>query len=192
MPSDLGHALLGLLARRPSTGYELARRMQRPVGWFWTAGHSQVYPELARLEADGLVTHEEVPGRGPRATKRYAPTPAGTAALREWVVADLEPQPVRDLEVLRLWSVWLVDPGAATGLVQRVRAGHAERLAAHEADLATLDGVAAADDPGTPEFASRLTLVGGVLTRRAALEWCDWMLAELARGRPPGGGSLSR
>jgi DNA-binding PadR family transcriptional regulator len=186
MPSDLGHALLGLLARRPSTGYELARRMQKPVGWFWTAGHSQVYPELARLEADGLVTHEEVPGRGPRATKRYAPTPAGVAALRAWVTAELEPQPVRDLEVLRLWSVWLVEPEAAIDLVQRVRAGHAGRLAAYEADLATLDGVPAAHDPASPDFASRLTLEGGVLTRRAALEWCDRMLAELARGRPAG------
>ncbi|MGG5258077.1 PadR family transcriptional regulator [Phycicoccus avicenniae] len=185
MPSDLGHALLGLLARRPSTGYDLARRMQRPVGWFWTAGHSQVYPELARLEADGLVEHEVVPGRGPRATKRYRPTAVGTEALRTWVAAELEPQPVRDLEVLRLWSVWLVDAEAATDLVRRVRAGHAERLAAYEADLATLDGVAAAHDPAAPDFASRLTLVGGVLTRRAALEWCDWMLAELTAADRP-------
>ncbi|MBM6402104.1 PadR family transcriptional regulator [Phycicoccus sonneratiae] len=184
MPSDLGHALLGLLARRPSTGYELARRMQRPVGWFWTAGHSQVYPELARLEAAGLVRHDVVPGRGPRATKRYAPTAAGTAALRQWVTAELAPQPVRDLEVLRLWSVWLVDPEAASDLVHRVRDGHAQRLAAYEADLATLDGVAAAHDPSAPEFASRLTLEGGLRTRRAAVEWCDWMLAELARAAP--------
>ncbi len=121
MPSDLGHALLGLLARRPSTGYELARRMQRPVGFFWTAGHSQVYPELARLADAGLVEHEEVPGRGPRPTKRYRPTAAGLDALRAWVVADLEPQPVRDLEVLRLWSLWVVEPEAAAGLVERVR-----------------------------------------------------------------------
>ncbi|GIL37179.1 PadR family transcriptional regulator [Phycicoccus sp. DTK01] len=183
MPSDLGHALLGLLARRPSTGYELARRMQRPVGFFWTAGHSQVYPELARLEDDGLVEHDEVPGRGPLPTKRYRPTAAGLDALRTWVVADLAPQPVRDLEVLRLWSLWAVEPEAAAGLVERVRAGHAERLAAYEADLASLAGDPAALEPDSPAFASRLTLEGGRLTRRAALEWCDLMLAELRRPR---------
>lgn len=179
MPSDLGYALLGLLARRPSTGYELSRRMERPVGWFWTAGHSQVYPELARLEEDGLVDHEEVPGRGPRPTKRYSPTAAGLSALATWVAADLTPQPVRDLEVLRLWSVWLVEPEAALDLVRRVREGHADRLAAYEADLATLDGDPAVLDSRTPEFASRLTLEGGRLTRRAAVEWCDWMTAQL-------------
>ena len=64
MTSTLGHAILGLLARRPSTGYDLARRMDRPVGWFWTARHSQIYAELARLEHEGLVDHEEVDGAG--------------------------------------------------------------------------------------------------------------------------------
>ena len=37
----------------------------------------------------------------------------------------------------------------------------------------------AARDPRRPEFASRVTLEGGVRSRRAALEWCDWLLAEL-------------
>lgn len=180
MTSTLGQALLGLLARRPSTGYELARRMERPVGWFWTAGHSQIYPELARLEAAGLVAHEEVDGAGPRQSKRWSPTPAGLAELRAWVAADLEPQPVRDLEVLRLWSIWTVEPEAARDLVRRVREGHVERLAAYEADLATLAGVAAALDRSTPEFASRVTLEGGVRSRRAVVGWLDWLLDELA------------
>jgi len=180
--SNLGQAMLGLLARRPSTGYELSRRMERPVGWFWTAGHSQIYPELARLEAAGLVTHEDVEGAGPRQTKRYHVTAAGLADLRAWVAAELEPQPVRDLEVLRLWSIWTVEPEAARDLVRRVREGHVERLAAYEADLATLDGVAEAADRTRPEFASRVTLEGGVRSRRAVVEWLDWLLEELADG----------
>ena len=61
-PSNLGCALLGLLARSPSTGYDLARRMERPVGYFWSARHSQIYPELAKLERAGLVSHEVVDG----------------------------------------------------------------------------------------------------------------------------------
>lgn len=187
MTSTLGHALLGLLARRPSTGYELARRMDRPVGWFWTARHSQIYPELARLEADGLVEHEEVPGPGPRQSKRYAVTPAGLEALRAWVASDLEPQPVRDLEVLRLWSVWTVDPATARDLVRRGRDQHAARLAAYEGELAELADDPAARDPGHPLFASRVTLEGGVRSRRAAVEWCDWLLGELGDAAASGG-----
>ncbi len=178
-PSTLGHAILGLLARRPSTGYELARRLDRPVGWFWTARHSQIYPELARLTADGLVRYAESDGRGPRRNKRYRITAAGTRALRAWVVAPHEPQPVRDLETLRLWSLWTVAPAEAVTVVERARVGHAEVLAAYQVELAELAHDPKAQDPGDPAFASRLTLEGGVRTRTAAVEWCDWMLAEL-------------
>jgi DNA-binding PadR family transcriptional regulator len=197
MTSTLGHALLGLLARRPSTGYELARRMDRPVGWFWTARHSQIYPELARLEAAGLVDHADVPGAGPRQSKRYAVTPAGLDALREWVASDLEPQPVRDLEVLRLWSVWTVEPDTARGLVEQARHQHAARLAAYEQELAGLADDPDARDPRHPLFASRVTLEGGVRSRRASVEWCDWLLRELAvaperPGADRGGADVSR
>lgn len=178
-PSHLGCALLGLLARAPSTGYDLARRMQRPVGYFWSARHSQIYPELARLERAGLVSHEVVDGAGPRPTKRYAVTPAGMAALRAWVGEEAQPQPVRDLETLRLWSVWTVEPETARGLVRQARTGHEEALHAYEAELSAVAGRPEAQDPSHPLFASVLTLEGGVRTRRAAVEWCDWMLQRL-------------
>ena len=64
MTSTLGYAILGLLADGPQTGYDLTRRMERPVGFYWTARHSQIYPELARLEAAGLVRHRSSTGRG--------------------------------------------------------------------------------------------------------------------------------
>lgn len=178
-PSNLGCAILGLLARGHLTGYELAKRMERPVGYFWTAVHSQIYPELARLERDGLIAHEVVAGAGPRPTKRYAATPAGLAALRAWVASDLEPQPVRDLETLRIWSIWAVDPHAARALVAGSRARHEAALAAYELELAEIVDDPRARDRSHPWFASRLTLEGGVLTRRAAVAWCDWMADQL-------------
>jgi DNA-binding PadR family transcriptional regulator len=178
-PSNLGCALLGLLARAPSTGYDLARRMQRPVGYFWSARHSQIYPELARLEEAGLVSHEVVDGAGPRPTKRYAVTPDGMAALRSWVASEIEHQPVRDLETLRLWSVWTVEPETARALVRQARTRHEEALRAYEEELAALSGRPEAQDRSHPLFASALTLEGGVRTRRAAVEWCDWMLERL-------------
>ncbi len=49
MVTSLGYALLALLARTPLTGYDLAQRMLRSTDFFWTARHSQIYPELARL-----------------------------------------------------------------------------------------------------------------------------------------------
>ncbi len=57
----MGYAILGLLAREALSGYDLSSRMRAPVGYFWEARHSQIYPELARLAADGKVQVEYRP-----------------------------------------------------------------------------------------------------------------------------------
>lgn len=77
MTPTLGFALLGLLVRGPRTGYELSRTLTRPVSLFWHARHSQVYPELARLRGDGLISYQVIEGPGPHDTKRYQVTAAG-------------------------------------------------------------------------------------------------------------------
>ncbi|MEU6133450.1 PadR family transcriptional regulator [Nocardioides sp. NPDC047086] len=184
--SNLGFAILGLLARRASTGYEVAQRMRQPIGYFWTARHSQIYPELNRLDAAGLVEHEVIDGAGPRPTKRYRTTRAGQDALAAWVVGELEPQPVRDLEVLRLWSLWTVEPDAADDLVGRLEAAHRSVLDRYLDELAEIAEEPGARDPSNPLFASRITLEGGIRSRRTSLEWCAWMRAELAAAGRPG------
>jgi len=82
--STLGYAILGLLAAQPRTGYDLAKLMRAPIGYMWTAHHSQIYPELARLEDDGRVSAAVIDGPGPRDNKRYEITPAGWHALQDW------------------------------------------------------------------------------------------------------------
>ncbi|WP_256328500.1 PadR family transcriptional regulator [Nocardioides sp. YR527] len=184
--SNLGFAILGLLARRASTGYEVAQRMRQPIGYFWTARHSQIYPELNRLDAAGLVEHEVIEGAGPRPTKRYRITEPGRDALAAWVVGDLEPQPVRDLEILRLWSIWTVEPDAADDLVSRLEATHQGVLDRYLEELAEISDRPGVRDPSNPLFATWITLEGGIRSRRTALEWCAWMRTEFAAAERPG------
>jgi len=68
----------------------------------------------------------------------------------------------------------------ARGLAREARARHAAALEAYRTELDALAGDPDAQDRTHPLFASRLTLEGGVRTRRAAVEWCDWMLEQLA------------
>jgi PadR family transcriptional regulator AphA len=98
---SLRHALLALVEAGPMTGYEITKVFDRSVAYVWHAPHSQIYPELRRLEAEELVVAHDVP-RGERATKRaYTLTPAGAAELRRWV-ADVRPPPrVRELAYLK-------------------------------------------------------------------------------------------
>jgi hypothetical protein len=64
--------------------------------------------------------------------------------------------------------------------VAQARSRHVATLEAYQRELAEIVDTPQARDRGHPSFASRLTLHSGVLSRRAAVEWCDWMLEQLA------------
>src|SRR5215469_13215414 len=83
-PVSLRHALLGVIKDQPLTGYDLVRHFQGTVGYLWSAPQSQIYPELRRMEADGLI-EARVARRGRHAQKRiYSVTEAGMVELRRW------------------------------------------------------------------------------------------------------------
>jgi DNA-binding PadR family transcriptional regulator len=98
---SLRHALLALLDAGAMTGYELAKQFDVSVAYLWHAPHSQIYPELRRMEADGLIEAESLP-RGERGTKRaYSLTDAGAEELVRWVAALETSPPVRDPAYLK-------------------------------------------------------------------------------------------
>lgn len=98
---SLRHALLALLDAGPMTGYELAKQFDTSVAYVWNAPHSQIYPELRRLEALGMVVAEDLP-RGTHGVKRaYSLTTDGAAELVRWVVEVETPARPRDAAYLK-------------------------------------------------------------------------------------------
>ena len=78
------YAILGQLALRPWTTYELAAEMRRNFRYFWPRAESAVYAEIKRLAADGLINGERIyVGRRGRTT--YEITETGRAALQAWL-----------------------------------------------------------------------------------------------------------
>jgi DNA-binding PadR family transcriptional regulator len=182
--STLGYAILGLLAREACSGYQLAARLRTPTGYYWTARHSQIYPELERLLAAGLVSYRSEAGPGPREKKVYAPTGAGLAALREWVTRPPAPYAPRDELLLKTYSLSLADPVAAAALYRKQADEHAERLAEFQAirERALARHGGAAPPLGSPEFGSYATLLLGIGHERDHLAWCRWLIESLERG----------
>ena len=175
--SALGYALLALLARAPLTGYDLAQRMRRSTDFFWTARHSQIYPELARMEAAGLVTHEVVRQTERPDKKIFTMTEAGYAALRAWLVQPVQPAPERDEMMLKTFCAWLIEPEEAITLFRAQEAEHLARLAAYEAMLANAERQpdVRARRVRTTAFSSYATLRRGIQYERGYAEWCRWM-----------------
>jgi len=98
---SLRHALLALLTAKPMNGYDLAKVFDRSVAYVWHAPHSQIYPELRRMEADHLVAVESI-RRGTKGTKRiYSITETGRGELRRWIETPAPIDMLHDAERLR-------------------------------------------------------------------------------------------
>lgn len=168
---SLRHALLGLVAIRPRSGYDLAKLMaESGPGKVWTASHSSIYPELQRMTEDGLLERSE---RGQRQRATYTLTEAGTAELRRWIRSDPGPRVVRDEMMLRVFNLWLLPPEEASTLLARMAEDHRARLADYQ-ERATWPDI---DEPG---WYSGLALQAGISYERSMAEWAEWAAAKVA------------
>jgi DNA-binding PadR family transcriptional regulator len=79
------YALLGQLALRSWSVYEMTLNVGRTLHWFWPRAESVLYEETKRLAELGLATATPAPGRRGRPQTVYAITPAGESALATWL-----------------------------------------------------------------------------------------------------------
>jgi DNA-binding PadR family transcriptional regulator len=179
--STLGYALLGLLSHESLSGYDLSRRLVRPISYFWSAQRSHIYPELARLEARGLVTHERIEQKDRPDKKVYTITEAGREVVRHWVTRPPEQYASRDALVLKAYFLSMADPQEAIQLFREEERRHAEQLALYEArlDYAIAEGHnTSLEDPW---FGNFLALKRGVGYERDYAEWCRFVADEIER-----------
>lgn len=177
---SLRYALIGLLAWRPSSGYELTKRFAVSIAHAWPVSHSQIYPELARLVSDGLIEQIE---KGPRGRKTYTATPAGVAALREWMQSTEPAYDRRSEADLREFFLWVLPPADALAHLERSAHVYRRRLAELENIARTIDWTS-----DVPNRAMRLTLEKGIRNYRMLIEWADWATEEINDGAlKPGG-----
>jgi DNA-binding PadR family transcriptional regulator len=168
---SLKHGLIGLLVREgPLTGYELTKAFDRSVNFVWHAVQGQIYPELSRLAAAGLIRQTST---GPRGAKRFEATKEGIAEVRRWIT-DVEPaRGVRNEALLRTFFLYLVEPAEAEGFLRREADEYRRRLA-------ILEGFAAEPPSTTPsDRASRLTVDAGIRALRAHVDWAEAAAEEV-------------
>jgi DNA-binding PadR family transcriptional regulator len=167
---SLRHALLGLLADRPHSGWQLLKHFQGSLAYAWPALHSQIYPELARLKEAGLI---EQTGEGPRGAKEYSLTPQGREDVERWLRETTPGRNGRDEALLRVFFLWLLAPDEASSYLER-EADYQRSL------LAELEDIEAAAVPiDAKDEAYRLALDYGLRVTRTRIEWAEESAREL-------------
>ena len=174
---SLRHALLGLLAEHPASGYDLLKQFEGTVAFVWPATQSQIYTELGRLADSGLI---EVLAEGPRGRKEYAVTVAGRAELERWLRESEPDRRIRDERVLRTFLMWAVEPDTARAFFE----AEAETTRQYLDRLQDIADHVEFGDTG-PERFRRIALEDGLRRSAAYLEWAEWAAGYVTEQPPP-------
>ncbi len=97
------YLVLGMLAHKPMTGYDIKKKMSEYIKYFWKTGYGQLYPTLAALKKNGLVKMELDKTNNNRKPKTYSITAKGRAALRGWLGKPLQYETVNYEHLLKLF-----------------------------------------------------------------------------------------
>jgi PadR family transcriptional regulator, regulatory protein AphA len=161
--------VLGLLSHGPRSGYDMKATVDRSTRFFWAASYGQIYPELRRLEAEGLIEGEDSPsGRRPR--RVYRITSAGRRALVDWLASPIETVELRDESLLRLFFADVLPRDEALLLLEGRRRGHEQYLEV----LRAIDARPGVDPPFVD-----LVLRWGIAFNEWGVQWCDEHLQRL-------------
>jgi PadR family transcriptional regulator, regulatory protein AphA len=115
------YLMLGMLRLGATSGYAIKKATDVSTRFFWPTSLAQVYPELSRLEREGLVTRRDDP-QGARARSAYEITAEGEAALLAWLRSTRSaPLQFRDEGVLRLFFADALSKQDQLALVQGLR-----------------------------------------------------------------------
>ncbi|MCW2514660.1 MAG: transcriptional regulator, PadR family [Mycobacterium sp.] len=164
-------AALGLLAEYPGSGYDLLKRFQQSMANVWPATQSQLYGELNKLAADGLI---EVSAVGPRGRKEYRVTDAGRAELVRWIDSPQDDPPWRRPDLLRVFLLG----NAPADVARKYVTAFAEHA---ESDLKRYehvrDSVEWQDDD--TDFYNRAALEYGLQYAAMEVRWARQFLAAI-------------
>ena len=175
---SLAHAVLTSLIEKSSSGYDLARRFDKSIGYFWHATHQQIYRELARMEEKGWVESSVPPDAGKTRKREYRVLPEGRAELVRWARESSPMMDLRDEFMVKLRADAVL---GEVDLAQELRV----RIATHESKLAHYRDIEQRDFPPakTQSRESRIhhmILKKGIMYELGSIAWNMEMLQVLA------------
>ncbi|WP_066907147.1 PadR family transcriptional regulator [Millisia brevis] len=179
----LRDAILVTLLDGESSGYDLAKSFDNSVANFWTAAPQQLYRELDRMEAEGLLAGRRVEQERRPNKRVFSITDAGLEAVAEFIRREPKPTALRDEMMVQV-------QGVEWGDIDSVRAAVAARVELAETKLKRylrlrdrlLGGLTEADYlVSAPRVGPYLTLARGIGFEEENVRWGTTTLEILAR-----------
>lgn len=180
---SLKYAVLAALLEGEASGYDLAKVFDVSVANFWSTTPQQLYRELERLAADGLIDARVVEQERRPNKRLFKLTEAGRNDLSAFAAEPPRPSAIRDELLVKIQSVDAADPEAARALIEermewaRGKLARYARVRDH-----LLNGRSEGEYLATAErIGPYLTLMRGCSFEQENLRWGEWALEILAR-----------
>lgn len=164
----MDQVILGLLSHDPLTGYEIKKRIDTMLKYFWSGSYGSIYPTLSSLVGDGFVTKNETVENG-RDKIIYTITDAGREHLKEWLALPVTKDELRYETLLKLFFGSVAGTEISTRHIENFEQKAKIELPLLQGAVKTLEALGEDD---THKY-YMLTAMFGVKVYNAFLEWCD-------------------
>ncbi|WPC41602.1 PadR family transcriptional regulator [Clostridium sp. JS66] len=170
----LKYAILGLINRKPLTGYDITKEFNEGLVEFWYAKHSQIYPELKKLTDEGLISYETVIQGEKLEKKLYTITESGKKDLQKWLAEDepLEPTP-KDIFRLKAYFCDEMDIDTLLKQFKSELNKHNERLNYLENSMEELLKKKDVSEVSSSDFGDYIVLNGAIMRERNYIDWLE-------------------
>jgi DNA-binding PadR family transcriptional regulator len=172
----LSHTILILLCEEAQSGYDLSKRFEDRVSFYWKASHQQIYRELSKMEGSGFVASEAIPQQGKPDKKLYQITEAGQKELEHWFESSCTPTPIREDLLVKVLAGPYIPKTILVKQLEEQRSLHQNQLDSYlEQEKCFL----AVKDPEEHLKFRYLTLRRGIRYESEWVDWCNEVLTTL-------------
>ena len=172
------YAILSILSMGPMSGYDIKKRFEEGLSYFWSESYGQIYPILKSLAKQGLATRSIKKQTGKPDRHVYALTGKGRKALREWMIRPVGHLIGRHEILLKLFFGRQVSPADNIRQVEYFQELQSQKLKEINATEKLLKADYK-DNPNLPYW--MMSVRYGQYVNRAYLRWSKETLTELRR-----------
>ena len=159
--------ILGLLSHEDLSGYDIKKRIDGAVSFFWKGSFGNIYPALRQMETEGLIDRSGESGGG-REKVTYHISPAGKEQLIEWLREEQASNDLRYETLLKLFFGGAAGTGTSIANIEAFERRIRRDLALLKKYADTLER----DLNDGDHLYYYLTVTFGIDTYGAYLKWC--------------------
>lgn len=161
--------ILGLLSHEELTGYEIKKRMDTTLKYFWGASYGSIYPTLSDLVERGLAT-KRANSESNRNKFTYTITDNGKEYLKQWLALPVEKDEIRYETLLK---IFFGNESGDAQVLSHIEDFHKKIQSELPYLLKSQEILSNILNEDTAHKYYLLTVEFGIKTYQAYLEWCE-------------------